>query len=46
MWSWHYDGIEKAFPTHDFLYLRYEDLKNKATRVDTLEKVRCCCCCL
>lgn len=32
-------GIEQHFARKDILYLKYEDLKNKATRVDTLMKV-------
>lgn len=39
MWAVHHAGIEKHFAEKDILYLKYEDLKNKATRVDTLMKV-------
>jgi hypothetical protein len=39
MWREHYKGIEKRFTKENILYLRYEDLKNKATRVETLRSV-------
>jgi hypothetical protein len=39
MWSQHYHGIEKSFKQQDILYLRYEDLKNRTTRVNTLRQV-------
>jgi hypothetical protein len=39
MWTLHYKGIEKRFHPDNILYLRYEDLKNKQTRVRTLKSV-------
>lgn len=39
MWEEHYAGIEKAYPSKDYIYIRYEDLKNKSTRIDTLQKI-------
>lgn len=39
MWKWHYERLEKSFPSHDFLYVKYEDLHSEITRVETLVKV-------
>lgn len=39
MWSVHYRGIEEKYEPEDILYLRYEDLKSKKTRVATLKRV-------
>lgn len=39
MWKQQYMGIEKKFNKNDILYIKYEDLKQKSTRVATLEKV-------
>jgi hypothetical protein len=39
MWAVHHAGIEKHFAPKDILYLKYEDLKNRATRVATLQRV-------
>jgi hypothetical protein len=39
MWHEHYTLIEKSLRPQDVLYLKYEDLKNKDTRVNTLHRV-------
>jgi len=39
MWSVQYAGIEASFKKENILYIRYEDLKEKSTRVSTLAKV-------
>jgi hypothetical protein len=39
MWKQQYMGIEKKFKKYDILYIKYEDLKRKSTRVATLESV-------
>jgi len=39
MWSVQYAGIEAAFEKQNILYIRYEDLKDKSKRVETLAKV-------
>eukprot|EP01038_Epipyxis_sp_PR26KG_P007781 gene7781-10570_t len=39
MWHIHHMGIEKFFQRDDILYLKYEDLKNKETRIQTMKKV-------
>lgn len=39
MWAYHYAAIERKLRQRDVLFLRYEDLKDKARRVDTLQKV-------
>ena len=40
MWHVQHAGIEKHFRAEDILYVKYEDLKNKNTRVAALAKVR------
>ena len=39
MWAIHHTGIEKHFSKENILYIKYEDLKNKSTRVDTMQRV-------
>lgn len=38
-WSIEHMGIERHFKPEDILYLRYEDLKNEAKRVEALQKL-------
>jgi hypothetical protein len=40
MWHVQHAGIDKHFQAEDILYVKYEDLKNKNTRVAALAKVR------
>ena len=40
MWNVHYTGIENAFEPKNFLYVRYEDLQNKKTRVQVFTFVK------
>lgn len=39
MWDQHYKNIERSYKSNDILYIRYEDLKNKTTRIAELRKV-------
>jgi hypothetical protein len=39
MWTVHHFGIEKKFKKKNILYVKYEDLKNKKTRIDTLKNI-------
>ncbi len=39
MWKLDHDLIERQSTSKDYLYIKYEDLKNKANRVATLQKV-------
>ena len=39
MWRYHYLGIEEAYKPQDVLYVRYEDLKDKAKRVAALRTI-------
>lgn len=39
MWAYHYSAIERTLRQRDIMFLRYEDLKSKTRRVETLRKV-------
>jgi len=39
MWHIEHMGIEKHYKPQNILYLKYEDLKSKKTRVETLLRV-------
>ena len=39
MWVNHYNSIVASYQPSDVLFVRYEDLRNEATRVDTMRTV-------
>ena len=39
MWAVHHAGIERHFAERDYLYVRYEDLRDKQRRVEALRRI-------